>query len=229
MSASAFPSFPPLLRLVNPVAERAILVGDPGRALELAQSLLERPLMCNHQRGLWGYTGNAVRDGEPLTIQSIGSGAPSAVVALGELHAAGLRRVVRAGSAVPLRSDAASIDGLRAISAAWPADGTSRALGAEGAQRPDPALLARAEESGLACVELVSVDLLPGELGAAGADAPAGVEAADRQTAALLATAARIGVAAAAVVAFPDPRDDDEDRRATWWRAVGDAAGTTLG
>ena len=36
---------------------QAILVGDPGRALLLAQELLEQPKMSNHARGLWGYSG----------------------------------------------------------------------------------------------------------------------------------------------------------------------------
>ena len=39
------------------LAERVLLPGDPGRALALAQLLLEKPLMFNHHRGLWGYTG----------------------------------------------------------------------------------------------------------------------------------------------------------------------------
>ena len=55
------------------VAERVLLPGDPGRALRLAQQLLDAPKMLNHNRGLWGYTG-AAADGEPLTIQSTGLG-----------------------------------------------------------------------------------------------------------------------------------------------------------
>jgi len=222
------PSLPPLLRLVNPVAERAIVVGDPGRALELAQSLLERPLMCNHQRGLWGYTGAWTADGGQLTIQSLGTGAPSATVALGELHAAGVRRAVRAGSAVARPGRATPPDALRVVAAAWATDGTSRALGATGAQRPDAGLLTRARAAGLEPVEIASVDLLPGELGATAGDLPDEVEALDRQTAAVLATAARLGIASAAVVAFPDPTDEDEDRRAEWWRALGEAAAAML-
>ena len=38
----------------------AVLTGDPGRAMMLAQELLtEGPKMTNHARGLWGYTGLA--------------------------------------------------------------------------------------------------------------------------------------------------------------------------
>ena len=66
------------------LAPRVLLPGDPGRALHLAQELLEAPLMFNHNRGLWGYTGTAA-DGEPLTIQSTGMGAPSAAIVAHEL------------------------------------------------------------------------------------------------------------------------------------------------
>ena len=59
------------LRPTAALAERVLLPGDPGRALTLAQSLLVKPLMFNHHRGLWGYTGAATFDGEPLTIQAI--------------------------------------------------------------------------------------------------------------------------------------------------------------
>ena len=59
-----------------PLADRALLPGDPGRALALAQALFDAPArMFNHNRGLWGYTGTAL-DGEPLTVQSTGIGGP---------------------------------------------------------------------------------------------------------------------------------------------------------
>ncbi len=61
------------------LSERVLLPGDPGRALMLAESLLDSPRMFNHNRGLWGYTGLAP-DGEPLTIQSTGIGGPSAAM-----------------------------------------------------------------------------------------------------------------------------------------------------
>src|SRR4051812_49800233 len=61
-----------------PLADRALLPGDPGRALALAQALCDAPAkMFNHNRGLWGYTGTAL-DGAALTIQSTGIGGPSA-------------------------------------------------------------------------------------------------------------------------------------------------------
>ena len=48
---------PARLRPTAPIASEEILVGDPGRALMLAQELLEEPKMSNHARGLWGYSG----------------------------------------------------------------------------------------------------------------------------------------------------------------------------
>ena len=48
------------LRPAAELAERVLLPGDPGRALAVAQALLETPpKMFNHARGLWGYTGIA--------------------------------------------------------------------------------------------------------------------------------------------------------------------------
>src|SRR5579875_663085 len=85
------------LRPTAPLAERVLLPGDPGRALALAQSLLEGPRMFNHHRGLWGYTGTAP-DGLPLTIQATGMGGPSAAIVLAELIALGARRAIRVGS-----------------------------------------------------------------------------------------------------------------------------------
>src|SRR5215207_8643127 len=79
------------------LARRALLPGDPGRALLLAQLLTSEPKMFNHNRGLWGYTGIAA-DGEPLTIQSTGMGGPSAAIVLEELCDLGLERAIRVGT-----------------------------------------------------------------------------------------------------------------------------------
>src|ERR1700751_1224833 len=85
------------LQPTAPLAERVLLPGDPGRALLLAQELLEQPRMFNHNRGLWGYTGTAA-DGRPLTIQSTGMGGPSAAIVISELMDLGARRLVRIGT-----------------------------------------------------------------------------------------------------------------------------------
>ena len=116
------------LRPTAELAERVLLPGDPGRALALAQWLLEKPLMFNHHRGLWGYTGRAA-DGELLTVQSTGMGGPSAAIVLHELAALGARRAIRVGTCGALNG-ALELGELVVAREAIAADGTSRALGA---------------------------------------------------------------------------------------------------
>jgi uridine phosphorylase len=88
---------PARLRPTAPIATDAILVGDPGRALMLAQVLLEQPKMSNHARGLWGY-GGVTPGGAELTIQSTGMGGPSASIVLADLAELGVRRAIRVGT-----------------------------------------------------------------------------------------------------------------------------------
>lgn len=217
---------PPLLNVGHPVAERAVLVGDPGRALALAQSLLEGPLMSNHARGLWGYTG-AAADGAGLSVLSTGTGGPSAATVLRELVDAGVRRVVRAGSALATGPDGPDGE-LRAVRFAAAHDGTSAALGVAPGEQvlPDARLHARLVAAGVPEVGVVSVDLLPADGGPPPPEHP-GAAAVDRQSAALLTQARRLGVPAAAVLAFPR-RDEDRAARDAWWRAVGAAAAAAL-
>jgi len=127
---------------LHPTAElapRALLPGDPGRALLLAQLLTTGPKMFNHNRGLWGYTGIAA-DGEPLTIQSTGMGGPSAAIVLEELCDLGLSRAVRVGTCGALAGDLALGD-LVVADAALASDGTSQALGAGARVACDGALV----------------------------------------------------------------------------------------
>jgi DeoD family purine-nucleoside phosphorylase len=120
------------------LAERVLLPGDPGRALALAQWLLEKPLMFNHHRGLWGYTGRA-RDGELLSIQSTGMGGPSAAIVLHELAALGARRAIRVGTCGALNGEL-ELGELVVAREAIAADGASRALGAKERVAGDPTL-----------------------------------------------------------------------------------------
>jgi purine-nucleoside phosphorylase len=121
------------LRPTAPLAERALLPGDPGRALELAQLLLDRPLMFNHHRGLWGYTGRAA-DGELLTVQSTGMGGPSAAIVMHELIELGVRSAIRVGTCGALDPGLALGD-LVIAREAIAADGASAALGAVANER----------------------------------------------------------------------------------------------
>lgn len=124
-----------------PLAERVLLPGDPGRALRLAEALLDAPRMFNHNRGLWGYTGTAA-DGEPLTIQSTGMGGPSAAIVIAELHDLGARRLVRVGTCGALAPELA-FGQLLVVTEAIAQDGTSRALGAGERIAADGPLLER--------------------------------------------------------------------------------------
>jgi uridine phosphorylase len=81
-----------------PLAQRVLLPGDPGRALRLAQVLIDGPKMFNHHRGLWGYSGPARADGLPITIQATGMGGPSAAIVIAELADLGARTLLRVGT-----------------------------------------------------------------------------------------------------------------------------------
>ena len=126
------------LRPSAELAERVLLPGDPHRALFVAQALLERPIMFNHRRGLWGYTGLAA-DGEPVTIQSTGMGGASAALVTEELIALGAKRLVRIGTCGAL-DGGSSMGELLAVERALSADGASSALGARRRVTADPGL-----------------------------------------------------------------------------------------
>jgi uridine phosphorylase len=123
-----------------PLGERVLLPGDPGRALMLAQTLLDEPRMFNHNRGLWGYSGLAA-DGEAVTIQATGMGGPSAAIVLSELVALGARRAIRVGTCAALVPELGLGD-LVIAGEALCGDGTSRALDAGARVAADPLLLA---------------------------------------------------------------------------------------
>ena len=197
------PDRPLILKPHEPVAERVLLPGDPGRALRLAQQLIDGPRMLNHHRGLWGYSGPAA-DGAPLTIQSTGLGGPSAAAVVIELIELGARRMIRIGTAAGL--GATPLGALVAADAALATDGASRALGA-GERVAADAGLSEALASGTDLRGLVaSADVHDPVLGQRWAES--GALAADLATAAILAAAARAGVAAAAVLAITRARGE---------------------
>jgi len=184
---------PARLRPTAPIAADAILVGDPGRALMLAQELLVQPKMSNHFRGLWGYTG-VTPDGDELTVQSTGIGGPSAAVVVADLAELGLKRAIRIGTCTSLGD--LDLGDLLVVEVA-------------NAQRPDhdlagglAAALAYAHQG-----PIVSLDTLyrpererPSVL----------AEAADMQTAGLLTSAAEHGVAAAALLIVTERSDSGQ-------------------
>jgi DeoD family purine-nucleoside phosphorylase len=197
------------LRPTAALAERVLLPGDPGRALALAQLLLEAPLMFNHHRGLWGYTGLAA-DGERLTIQSTGMGGPSAAIVLEELIALGVRRAIRVGTCGALDGDLGLGD-LLVVREALAGDGTSRALGAGERIAADRDLIAGLERVALARRQayvgatVVSTDLFyePDPDRGRGWRA-AGAIAVEMEAATLFAIGAARGIPVACVLAVSD-------------------------
>jgi DeoD family purine-nucleoside phosphorylase len=193
-----------------PLAERVLLPGDPGRALLLAQALLREPKMFNHNRGLWGYSGEAIVDGDLLTIQSTGMGGPSAAIVIAELADLGARTLIRVGSCGAL-DDSMALGELLIVAAALSDDGTSRALGADGRTSPDPGLTdrlraaARAPGSAAREATVVSTDLFyDGEPGTEERWLAKGAAAVEMEAATLFALAARRGLKAGATLIVSD-------------------------
>jgi uridine phosphorylase len=188
------------LRPTAPLAPRALLPGDPGRALALAQLLLDSPRMFNHHRGLWGYTGTAP-DGEALTVQSTGMGGPSAAIVVSELCDAGLEVAVRVGTCGALDPTLALGD-LVVAREALALDGTSRALGAHGPVSADLGLVDALAAQGALAGTVASVDLfydVP--------PLPEGAVAVEMETATILRLAQRRGLRAGALLVVTDTFD----------------------
>ncbi len=218
---------PARLRPTAAVAADAILVGDPGRALMLAQELLAQPKMSNHARGLWGYTGRTAAGAE-LTVQATGMGGPSAAIVLADLAELGVRRAIRVGTCVALDPHLGGGE-LLAIVEAHDLTGP----------RPQPgeALLPDAELTGLLRRELgddsraAIVASLDGLHGGGEPTAASAGSAADMQSAALLGRGPALGVALAVVLIVAETskgtrvRDEEVETAA---RLAGTAAKTVL-
>jgi purine-nucleoside phosphorylase len=189
---------PSRLRPTAPIAADAVLVGDPGRALLLAQELLEEPKMSNHARGLWAYFGATAAGGE-LTIQATGMGGPSAALVLGDLAELGVKRAVRVGTCLGADSSV-DLGDLLVVGEALAEGGSATALGVEPGTlvAPDPGLTGqlRSElgDEGKV-VSIASVDGAPTEH----ATDP-GTAAIDMQTAPLLARAISLNIELAAIL-----------------------------
>jgi DeoD family purine-nucleoside phosphorylase len=202
------------------LAPRALLPGDPGRALALAQLVLSEPKMFNHNRGLWGYTGKAA-DGQLLTIQSTGMGGPSAAIVLEELCDLGLQRAIRVGTCGALDGELALGD-LVIAEAAIASDGASRALGAGDRVPADAQLVAALQaaaadgagdgarvRSGLIATSDLFYDRDPGRSGTWRA---AGALAIEMEAATLLRVGELRGIAVGCLLAVTDVFDADGTR-----------------
>jgi uridine phosphorylase len=213
------------LQPTAPLARRALLPGDPGRALLLAQALLEEPKMFNHHRGLWGYTGTA-SDGELLTIQSTGIGGASAALVAWELADLGAELLLRVGTCGALDASLSLGEPLIATEA-LPADGASRALGAPDPVPADARLVAALRAAGQARTGTVaSTDLFYDDRGDPEREWIArGAVAVEMEAATLFAVAAKRGLQAAALLIVTDivlperVRIDQEELREAELRA----------
>jgi uridine phosphorylase len=197
---------PRRLRPKTELAADAILVGDPGRSLLLAQELLVEPKMSNHARGLWGYTGRTPA-GDELTIQATGMGGPSAAIVLADLAKLGVHRVVRVGTCVAIGGQAALGDLLVPPGAlATGGSAISFGLAPESTVRPDRDLVGRLRRilgTGARGAMVASLDTAP-----AATDVPTEAVAVDMQTVAIFARARELTIAAAAVLVVSEAEDD---------------------
>ncbi len=198
-----------------PLARRALLPGDPGRALAMAQLVLDAPRMFNHNRGLWGYTGTAA-DGDPLTIQSTGMGGPSAAIVLEELCDLGLRIGLRVGTCGAL-ADGLALGDLVVATEALAGDGASRALGAGervGADGGLVAALASAAGADAHTGPVFSTDLFyDPDPSRARVHAGAGALAVEMEAATVLRVCERRGVRAGCLLAVTDTFGPGGERR----------------
>jgi uridine phosphorylase len=207
------PASKPLhLRPAAELAERVLLPGDPARALAVATDLLDQPRMFNHARGLWGYTGVAA-DGLPLSIQSTGMGGPTAAIVLEELIALGAKLLVRIGTCGALQPGL-ELGDLLSVADVLPADGTSRALGADGPVAADEGLAAAlAVETGRGAARVVSTDLFYDEReGVEDGWRDEGAVAVEMEAATVLRLAELRGVRAGCLLAVSDVLTSGRER-----------------
>jgi len=220
---------PARLRPTAPFAADAILVGDPGRALLLAQELLEQPKMSNHARGLWGYSGRTPA-GHELTIQATGMGGPSAAMVMADLAKLGVRRAVRVGTCAAFAADPPA-GKLLLVGAVLATEGSAASFGVGVGEQvlPDAGLFDRLRDAfgdDAQVAVTTSLDTMPSEAGAT-----TGAIAADMQTLAVLARAIDLDIAAAAVLIVEEAvvgRALDKNELDQAARRAGEAAAKAL-
>lgn len=115
----------PLLRTrVADLSDRALVVGDPGRAARVAERLEDvRQLTANREYHV--YAGSY--QGVPVTVASHGVGAAGAAVCFEELARGGVSRIIRSGTAGGIQPEV--IDGAIVVATgAVRAEGVSHQL-----------------------------------------------------------------------------------------------------
>lgn len=192
------------LRPTAPIFTDVLLPSDPAVALALAQRLLIKPLMANHDFGLWGYSGET-HDGRELTIQSAGIGGPSAATVLFELAGFGAGRVIALGTCTPL--DPILGDDAVVIAASARPEPDRRSPVADGVVVGDRTLTA-AVAAACPGAQTLAVASAYTHAGADIERAGANAAALDLATAAVFATATDLGLAVAcALIVAGEARD----------------------
>jgi uridine phosphorylase len=167
--------------------------------------------MFNHNRGLWGYTGPALTDGEPLTVQATGMGGPSTAIVASELIELGAQRLLRVGTCGGLDATL-QLGSLFVATEAIGDDGTSRALAAldsAGDRFPGSAeMLASLQRAG-AAVDAASGPVVSTDLFYDAGDRhdgwrQAGARVVEMEAATLFVLAARRGVQAGCALLVSD-------------------------
>ncbi len=98
-------------------APNVLCPGDPVRAKYIADTFFdEGHRQVNDVRGMLGFTGTF--EGEPISVQTTGMGAPSAGIVFEELSQLGVKRFVRVGTCGGLADGMSMGDTVIALSAA---------------------------------------------------------------------------------------------------------------
>ena len=97
-------------------APNVLCPGDPVRARYIAETFFDSGFrQVNAERGMLGFTGTF--EGQPISVQSTGMGAPSAGIVFEELVMLGAQRLIRVGTCGALQPDMQMGDTVIGISA----------------------------------------------------------------------------------------------------------------
>lgn len=195
---------PLLAAPVSAIAPVALVVGDPARA-ERAAALLDSAREVGRNREYVTFTGRYAD--QLVTVSSHGVGAAGAAVCIEELLRAGVRRIIRAGTAGGLQPDVVDGDLVIATGAVRDEGTSVRLIGAEYPAVADAGIVAALSEAAGAAhrgVVLTSDLFYPMPMLGSSLQqwADAGVMAVEMELSVLLVLAGLRGVAAGGVFAI---------------------------
>ncbi|MCC6599173.1 MAG: purine-nucleoside phosphorylase [Crocinitomicaceae bacterium] len=140
------------------IAETVLIAGDPLRAKNVAEKMLENPLCYSQIRGMLGFTGTY--NGKRVSIQGTGMGLPSTAIYLHELISDyGVKKVVRIGTCGSIQEYLDIGDVILATSASTDSN-INRLIfkGMDYAPTPDFETLMRAHEA----AKMMGIKVTPG-------------------------------------------------------------------